>query len=131
MPRPRVLNVGQCGFDHSAITRFLQQSCDAVVDSADTIAETLHALRDNPSRYDLVLVNRVFDLGGESGLELIRLIRADASLAEVPTMLVSNYPDAQQQAIDAGALPGFGKSDLGDATIAQRLREVLGVSSAS
>ena len=125
MSRPRVLNVGQCGYDHSSISRFLEQSCNAQVDAADSSAEALDALRSDPKRYDLVLVNRVFDRGGESGLALIQTLRADATLAEVPVMLVSNHPNAQQQAIEAGALPGFGKSDLGDSTIAQRLRDAL------
>ncbi|MEW4568629.1 response regulator [Tautonia sp. JC769] len=125
MSRPRVLNVGQCGYDHSSISRFLQQSCNAEVDAADSGAEALDALRSEPKRYDLVLVNRVFDRGGESGLDLIQTLRADATLAEIPVMLVSNYADAQQQAVDLGALPGFGKSDLGDSTTAERLRDAL------
>ncbi|WP_152053957.1 response regulator [Tautonia marina] len=125
MSRPRVLNVGQCGYDHSSIARFLQQSCNAQVDAADSSTEALDTLRSDPKRYDLVLVNRVFDRGGESGLDLIKTLRADPTLAEVPLMLVSNYPDAQQQALDLGALPGFGKSDLGDSTTAQRLRDAL------
>ncbi|WP_169977921.1 response regulator [Tautonia rosea] len=125
MSRPRVLNVGQCGYDHSSISRFLQQSCNAQVDAADSGTEALDALRADPKRYDLVLVNRVFDRGGESGLDLIKTLRSDPTLAELPVMLVSNYPDAQQQALDLGALPGFGKSDLGNPTTSQRLRDAL------
>lgn len=128
MPGPRVLSVGQCGYDHSSISRFLQQSIEAKVDPADSADEALQALRADPSRFDLVLVNRVFDRGGGSGLELIEEIRRDSTLAEVPVMLVSNHQDAQQRAVEAGALPGFGKSDLGDPAIAERLRDSLGSS---
>lgn len=125
MSRPRILSVGQCGFDHSSISRFLQQSCDAQVDAADSKTEALDALRSEPARYDLVLINRVFDRGGESGLDLIKQVREDSTLAEVPVMLVSNFADAQRQATDLGALPGFGKSDLGDNGTAQRIKEAL------
>lgn len=125
MSAPRILNVGQCGFDHSSISRFLQQSCKAEVDAADSGAEALDALRSEPARYDLVLVNRVFDRDGSPGLDLIREIRADSTLAQVPVMLVSNFANAQQEAIDLGALPGFGKSDLDDEATARRLRDAL------
>jgi CheY-like chemotaxis protein len=120
----RVLSVGQCGFDHGSISRFLKEACEAHVDAADSKAEALDALRRSPDAYDLVLVNRVFDRGG-SGMDLIREIRSDATFAEIPVMLVSNYDDAQQAAIDLGALPGFGKSDVGDPAIADRLRKAI------
>ena len=42
--------------------------------------------------FDLVLVNRVLDADGSSGLDLIRAIKADPDLANVPVMLVSNSP---------------------------------------
>jgi two-component system chemotaxis response regulator CheY len=127
MPGTRVLSVGQCGFDHSSISRFLKQAIEAQVDPADSADEALQALRSDPSRYDLVLVNRAFDRGG-SGLDLIRSMREDAKLAEVPVMLVSNHDDAQQQAVELGALPGFGKSDLGDSAVTKRLQDALGSS---
>ena len=124
MPGPRVLSVGQCGFDHGSISRFLQQTLHAQVDAAASADEALGALRADPARFDLVLVNRVFDRGG-SGIDLIRSIRQDAALAEVPVMLVSNHADAQQQAVEAGALPGFGKDDIGDEAVGRRIREAL------
>ncbi len=125
MSRPRILSVGQCGFDHSSISRFLQQSCDAQVDAADSKGEALDALRAEPALYDLVLVNRVFDRGGDSGFDLIKEVREDSTLAEVPVMLVSNFADAQRQATELGALPGFGKSDVGDDGTAQRIKDAL------
>ncbi len=44
-------------------------------------------------------------------------------------MLVSNYADAQKEAVEAGALPGFGKADLGDGQTHERLRNALGLKS--
>ena len=44
----------------------------------------------------------------------------------VPVMLVSNYPQYQQQAVDAGAVPGFGKAELRSPTTLARLAEFLG-----
>ena len=40
-------------------------------------------------------------------------------------MLVSNYHDAQQAAVAVGAVPGFGKRELGTPKAAQLLREAL------
>ena len=73
------------------------------------------------TRYDLVLVNRVLDEDGSSGLELIRALKHDPALADVPVMLVSNHADAQEAAFDLGASPGFGKASLhSDATLAHQ-----------
>ena len=40
-------------------------------------------------------------------------------------MLVSNYPEAQQEAIVAGALPGFGKREIGSRRVVDLLRTAL------
>jgi CheY-like chemotaxis protein len=110
MDKPRILSVGQCSFDHGLITRHLGKTYGAEVAGANTVGEALVTLR--AGEFDLVLVNRVFDGDGSSGLDLIRAIKADPELANVPVMLVSNYEDAQTEAQSLGALPGFGKSDL-------------------
>src|SRR4051794_39605209 len=56
-PAPRVLNVGQCGFDHRTIATSLGRQFGAVVERADTLDEVRDAL--GRGRFDLVLVNRV------------------------------------------------------------------------
>jgi two-component system chemotaxis response regulator CheY len=123
MSRYCVLNVGQCGFDQSRISRFLHQSFGAEARSVDTFAEALAALRTDS--FDLVLVNRVSDLDGSSGLDLIRSIKAETKLAGVPVMLVSDYPEAQADAQALGALPGFGKSALSSDRAEKCVRAVL------
>jgi CheY-like chemotaxis protein len=107
----RVLSVGQCFADHSALSRMLRSSFGADVIAAGSQAEALELVR--RESFALVLVNRVFDADGSSGLELIRAIKADPARNGVPVMLVSNYDDAQAQAMQAGAVRGFGKAALG------------------
>jgi two-component system chemotaxis response regulator CheY len=110
MNRPRVLSVGQCGFDHGKITRHLAETFGADVLGADSFDEAIEALRSGP--FDLVLVNRISDLDGARGVDLIRRIKADPALASLPVMLVSDYASAQSEATSLGALPGFGKTAL-------------------
>ncbi len=119
----RILSVGQCHADHPAITRFLRNVGEVEVTPAQTAADAQNAAQD--SQFDLILVNRIFDLDGGSGLDLIQSLKADPQTASVPVMLVSNYPDAQAKAVSFGAISGFGKSELGDPDLAQRVRDLL------
>lgn len=124
MAPPRILNVGQCGFDHGSISRYLHQNLGARVEAAETSADALEVLRSEA--FDLVLVNRIGDHDGQPGLDLIRTLKADAALSKTPVMLVSNYEEAQQEAVRAGAIQGFGKSDLNSDRVTRLLRSVLG-----
>ena len=124
MPKAkRVLSVGQCFADHSGITRVLRGLFGAEVVGVDSTREALEQLRQEP--FALVLVNRVFDADGSSGLDLIRAIKADEQLRDVPVLLVSNYEDAQAQAVQAGAAPGFGKAALGQPHMLARVEPYL------
>jgi two-component system chemotaxis response regulator CheY len=118
----RILSVGQCGFDHGSISRVLRAEFGAEVEPAATAEEALAALR--RGGHALVLINRVFDADGGAGLELIRRIKSEAPAT--PVMLVSNFADAQAQAVEAGALPGFGKAALTAPQTLERLRAHLG-----
>jgi two-component system, chemotaxis family, chemotaxis protein CheY len=119
----RVLSVGQCGADHSSISRVLRQSFGAEVVAADTVTEAVEQLREQA--FALVLVNRIFDRDGTPGLELIQQVKSDPEVSQVPVMLVSNYADAQEEAVQVGALPGFGKASLGRPEMLQRVEELL------
>ena len=121
---PRVLNVGQCGYDHRTIADYLGRHFGAEVERADTLDETRQAL--GRGRFDLMLVNRVLDIDESSGLDLIRTLRGDGDLGDVPVMLISNYPDAQEAAAELGASPGFGKADLQSPLTHDRLKALLG-----
>lgn len=123
MPGKRVLSVGQCIPDHGSIAHTLERHFQAEVVAAATAAEALAQL--DKEAYDLVLVNRVFDWDGDSGLELIKQLKSADHGRTIPVMLVSNYKDAQQEAVAAGAVPGFGKSTLGHPEMLDRVRSIL------
>jgi two-component system chemotaxis response regulator CheY len=124
MVAKRVLSLGQCGPDHASISGLFQRQLGAEVTPARTFDEALAQLRQGG--FDLVLVNRVLDYDGEAGLDFIDRLKGDAQLRDVPVMLVSNFKDAQQEAVARGALPGFGKSALRQPETIDRLRTVLG-----
>ena len=99
------------------------QQANAEVVPAESVDEALGLLRQGG--FSLVLVNRVFDATGEGGLDFIRQLKADGGLRDLPVMLVSNFPEAQEDAVAEGALPGFGKSSLRDPATLERLRTHL------
>jgi two-component system chemotaxis response regulator CheY len=123
MATNRVLSLGQCAADHSAISRVLHEQFGAEVVAARTYEDALAKLRQGG--FALALVNRVLDFDGRPGLDLIDMMRADPQLQGVPVMLVSNYADAQEDAVARGARLGFGKSALRQPETIERLREVL------
>jgi CheY-like chemotaxis protein len=108
MTAKKILSVGQCNMDHGSISSVLK-GLGAEVTRAHTAADAIKCLEGG--EYSLVLVNRVFDADGDSGLALIRKVKAE--VPDQPVMLVSNFADAQAEAQAAGALPGFGKAALG------------------
>jgi hypothetical protein len=73
----------------------------------------------------LLLINRTLDGGfdEEQGVELVRKLKT--SYPAVKTMLISNYADAQSAAVAAGALEGFGKSEIGSPKMKQRLADAF------
>jgi two-component system, chemotaxis family, chemotaxis protein CheY len=119
----KVALVGHCGPDGS----YLRMAVGAVekgtqvimVDDDGALRKALH------DGVDLLLLNRVLDFGFEEheGIAVIRNLRR--AYPELKMMLVSNYPEAQAAAVAAGALPGFGKRDLGSARAKTMLREAL------
>ncbi len=118
-----VLSVGQCGFDHGSITRFLRAHFDVDVTPAATAADGLAHLQQRTC--DLVLVNRIFDADGDEGLEFIKNLKDDLKFAHLPVMLVTNYREYAEKATAIGALPGFGKSEVGSPELVKRLASLL------
>jgi CheY-like chemotaxis protein len=121
--KTRVLDVGQCGPDHMMIRRTLTDHFDVQVDRAADVPEALQAMRNQP--YALVLVNRLIDGDRSEGMALVTEARNDPSLRETPIMLVSDIEDAQRLAVAAGAVPGFGKSKVGDSSTVRLLAQYL------
>ena len=122
--KKRVLDVGQCGPDHLALRKLVEDHFDAEVVQAHLPADALDALR--RSRIDLVLVNRKLDADYTDGLEIIRQIKADRQFADIPCMLITNFAEHQELAVAAGAEPGFGKLELDLPATVDRLLPFIG-----
>lgn len=122
MPK-RIVLIGHCGPDSSYLRMAVSRAQkDVQVLAADDAAELDRVIGEGA---DLLLFNRVLDYGfpEDEGVDVIRRLRA--AYPELKMMLVSNYPEAQAAAIAAGALPGFGKRDIGSAVATDRIREAL------
>jgi CheY-like chemotaxis protein len=119
----RVLDVGNCVPDHAAIRGMLEHSFRIEVVQSHGSDDTLERLRQED--FALVLVNRKLDQDYSDGLEIIRQIKADERLSHVPCMLVTNYPDQQEQAVAAGAVYGFGKKELRSHATRDKLAKFL------
>src|SRR5439155_18491264 len=95
---------------------------DVKIVMADDDGELSNALSEG---LDLVLFNRELGYGFSvtQGVRVIEHLRKVSP--NLKMMLVTNYPDAQAAAIAAGALPGFGKRELGTTRVAQLLRDAI------
>jgi CheY-like chemotaxis protein len=93
------------------------------LESVATTGEALKRLK--AASFALVLPNRVIGLDEQGGESLVRRMKEDPELAEIPVMLVSAVETAQQAAEAAGAEPGFGKDQLGTNVAAERISRYL------
>ena len=119
----RILDIGSCGPDHASLSRLVGSHFDAELQQAHGLDDALEALRGG--HFDLVTVNRLMDRDGSEGLEIIKTLRADARLNDVPLMMITNYPEHQQLAVEAGAVKGFGKNSLFSPETLEVLRPFL------
>lgn len=103
--------------------RQLVESCGGDFHAAHTADEALQRAAAEPWR--LIMVNRILDQTGESGIELLSRLKTSAS-ADV--LLISNFADAQRQAEQAGAIAGFGKAEIGEPLVAEQLRQLFNTS---
>ena len=74
----------------------------------------------------LVTVNRKLDRDYSDGMDVVKQIKSDEDLGDVPVMLVTNYEEHQQSAMDAGCVRGFGKLALGSSETVELLQPYLG-----
>ena len=121
-----ILLVGHCGPDSSYLRMAVKRAIpDADILMADDARELTQTLTEKD--VDLILFNRELGYGfdPDEGVEVNRALRPTHAATKM--MLVSNYPDAQQAAVAAVALPGFGKRELGTARVTELLRDALGV----
>ncbi len=119
----RIALVGHCGPDSS----YLRMAVSNAIKGAKVLMvdDDEHLQRAVREGVDLLLLNRVLEFGfsTEMGVELIRQFRKEHP--ELKMMLVSNYPEAQKDAVDAGALPGFGKREIGTPKVTEMLKGAL------
>lgn len=118
-----VLDIGNCGPDHAAIRNLLTQHFDVSVLRAHHSQDSIEILE--AESVDLVLINRKLDQDYSDGMEILKLIKSDTRFASIAVMMVTNYPDVQEQAVRLGALPGFGKLSLASEETLSRLSKVL------
>lgn len=128
MHAPIILLVGHCRPDTSHLTLSVRKALpNAIIKPITDQHELDKALANHPADAPapLLLINRALEPGfsADSGLDLIRDLHA--AHPQLRLMLVSNYPDAQAQALRLGALPGFGKNDLGSPRLAEVLHHAL------
>jgi CheY-like chemotaxis protein len=119
-----VIDCGNCGPDYNAIRKLMQSQFEAVVVQTHGLEDTLEQLAQRPA--DLITVNRKLDRDYSDGIEVIRGIKADSRFASIPVMLITNYDEYQQEAIQAGALRGFGKLSVNDPATVRLLEPILG-----
>lgn len=119
----RVLSVGQCIPDDGSLLRFLSSHFEVELIRSPDKEDALARIRSES--FDLILVNRKLDADYSDGLEVIRSIQADPDINTTPIMLISNYPDAQEKAVIAGAVLGFGKMELNNPDVVARVGKYL------
>ena len=120
MPQ-RVLDIGNCGPDHGAITQLVTAQFDAVVDGADRAGDALKLLADKD--YALVMVNRLLDIDGSPGMDVIKSVKEQ--YPDLPVMLITNFEEHQQAAVAEGCVPGFGKRELSSNSTVELLGQYL------
>lgn len=117
----RVLDVGNCGPDHGSIKTLVARHFDADAVQADDHVSAVAELE--KGSFDLVLVNRLMDVDGSSGIEIVKSIVEQ--FGQTPVMMITNFAEHQQAAISAGAVPGFGKAQLDSPATVQLLQTYL------
>jgi len=119
----RLLDVGNCDPDHGMIRRMLTENFDVTIDRVMFVDDAIERMRSAP--YDLVLFNRLIFDDGSEGIELLRRAKDDPSLAKVPMMMISNFPEAQAASKAAGGVMGFGKASVGTSDTVALLSDYL------
>ncbi len=119
----KILSVGQCNPDHSSIKTFLTRNFECDVIRIDSTEQAITELQNNS--YDLVLINRKLDIDYTDGTILITKMKSIENFKSIPVMLISNYPEFQEEAVLLGAVYGFGKAELGKEIAVERVAKIL------
>src|SRR5687767_725451 len=117
----KVVLVGHCGPDSSFLRMAVSSASRGITVAAADDQDELDTYL--TKGVDLLLLNRELGWGFDQteGVEVIRSLRTRHP--NLKMMLVSNYPEAQAAAVAVGALPGFGKREIGTPRVTQLLRD--------
>jgi len=117
-----VLIVGHCDLDHPQIASLIEKNFSAKVRRVKMLKKTIECLEKQD--YELVIINRIGAFDQESGLDLIKKIKQDGRF-KAPLMMVTNYKDQMDKAVEIGAVPGYGKDKLCDKETIELLSKYL------
>lgn len=109
MPKT-VLDCGNCGPDFNSIRQMVSSQFGASIVQAHGAQDAIELLKSKD--IDLVTINRKLDRDYSDGMEVLKAIKADPDVANVPVMIVTNYEEHQESAMAAGAVRGFGKLSI-------------------
>ena len=119
----KIALIGHCGPDSSYLKAIIHKAAkDATILFADSDEELNTVLQQD---VDLLLFNRELGYGFSDSLGVNSIARLRASNYKAKMMLISNHPDAQEAAVNVGALPGFGKREIGTPRVLKLLQEAL------
>jgi hypothetical protein len=119
----RVIFVGHCGPDST----YLRMAVRKALGQADVLMAGCPAELDDAIKKgaNLILFNRELGYGfqPDMGAEYIRILKQ--KYPAVPMMLISNYPEAQSAALQAGAVAGFGKREIGSPRVSELIKAAV------
>ncbi len=118
----KVLIVGHCDLDHPQITSLIENNFSAKVTREKLLKNTIECM--DKQDYDLVIINRIGAFDQESGLGLIKSIKQYERF-KVPLMMITNFKDQMDKAVEMGAVPGYGKDKLHDKETIELLSKYL------
>ena len=119
----RVVLVGHCGPDSSylrmTVSRVSREISVTMVDDDGDLQKSI------AEGAELLLINRQLDYGFQESEGVQMIARLHGEHPNLKMMLISNFPESQAEALTAGAMPGFGKRELGSERVASLIREAL------
>ena len=117
--------VGHCGPDSSYLRMAVSGAAPgARVIMVDSNKELDQALKED---LDLLMFNRVLEIGFDESDGIALMGKVKQKKPDQVVMMISNYPEAQEAAEKLGAVPGFGKREVGSDKSRQRIRAALGI----
>jgi two-component system, chemotaxis family, chemotaxis protein CheY len=120
----KIALVDHCGPDSSFLRMVIGQAAKgASILAADDDRE-LDSVVD--AGVDLILFNRQLEYGFAQRSGAAVIARLKEKRPDLKMMLVSNYADAQAEAVANGALPGFGKREIGTPRVVELIKQALG-----